>query len=152
VNGQTLDEHRVVVEPQYDNDDNNALKMVGDEGGALWTVYYYKLDYPDAFSDPASMNGVNEPFKVPVKGDPVPDTIKGDAKLRRIYDSDNDGRYDDDQFFVVGDNRDNSLDSRFWGTVPRRLIDGKPFMVYWSVAQKSGNELIRWDRIFSKLK
>jgi signal peptidase I len=54
---------------------------------------------------------------------------------------------------VLGDNRDNSLDSRFWGTVPRELIDGKPFMIYWSVARdESGKEATRWNRVFAKLK
>jgi signal peptidase I len=157
INDQVLDEHRVFVEPQYNNDDGSALKMVRDEGGALWTVFYYKAEedsYASSFPDDVSgMNGVSEPFKIPVKGDPTPEEIKTDSELRRIYDSDSDGRYDDDQYFVLGDNRDNSLDSRFWGTVPRRLIDGKPFMVYWSVARdESGKETTRWDRLFTKLK
>lgn len=34
--------------------------------------------------------------------------------------------------FAMGDNRDRSLDSRFWGFVPRENIVGKPLMVYWS--------------------
>lgn len=38
----------------------------------------------------------------------------------------------DGMLFALGDNRDNSLDSRSWGFVPRRNIVGKPLVVYWS--------------------
>lgn len=36
------------------------------------------------------------------------------------------------QYFVMGDNRDLSWDSRYWGSVPREYIKGRPFIVYWS--------------------
>ena len=37
-----------------------------------------------------------------------------------------------ESYFTMGDNRDRSSDSRYWGTVPRALIKGRAFMVYWS--------------------
>ncbi len=36
------------------------------------------------------------------------------------------------QYFVLGDNRDESLDSRYWGFVPRQNIIGRPLIIYWS--------------------
>jgi signal peptidase I len=49
-----------------------------------------------------------------------------------------------DSFFALGDNRDNSLDSRFWGFVPRENLIGKPLVVYWSYDAPS-EDLLEWN-------
>jgi signal peptidase I len=46
----------------------------------------------------------------------------------------------EDSYFVLGDNRDNSQDSRYWGFVPRENIIGRPLLIYWS-ASNLNNDL-----------
>jgi len=70
-----------------------------------------------------------------------------------------------EKYFVMGDNRDESLDSRYWGFVPRENIIGRPFLIYWSVRRPETTasdgrlerllytlvhlpEDARWDRTF----
>jgi signal peptidase I len=78
-----------------------------------------------------------------------------------------------DSYFVLGDNRTNSMDSRYWGFVPRQNILGRPLFVYWSIvmpesgieevplAQRADSTLhefihffdeTRWSRTFHRIK
>lgn len=58
-----------------------------------------------------------------------------------------------DYYFMMGDNRHNSLDSRFWGFVPEDHIVGKPLLVLISFDEnKSFPSNIRWNKIFSFIK
>ena len=49
------------------------------------------------------------------------------------------------KIFVLGDNRDRSLDSRFWGFVPLEDVKGKAFIIYWSWDRQETN--VRWKRL-----
>ena len=77
-----------------------------------------------------------------------------------------------DQSFVMGDNRDNSQDSRYWGFLPRTYIKGKALMIYWSYESGSADYVdggigttisrlasvvthfftrTRWERLFKQI-
>ena len=58
-------------------------------------------------------------------------------------------------YFMMGDNRDNSQDSRYWGFMPRDYVKGKALFVYFSFGEPgstSGNVLnVRWNRILHQI-
>jgi len=77
-----------------------------------------------------------------------------------------------EQYFVMGDNRDNSQDSRYWGFLPRTYIKGKALMIYWSYESGSADYVdggigttisrlasvvthfftrTRWERLFKQI-
>lgn len=50
----------------------------------------------------------------------------------------------DDEFFMIGDNRENSNDSRFWGPINYKHVVGKPWFVYFSLDK---DYKVRWERV-----
>ncbi|MDQ6828551.1 MAG: signal peptidase I [Gemmatimonadota bacterium] len=60
-------------------------------------------------------------------------------------------------YFVLGDNRDNSYDSRYWGWVPDSLVKGRPLVVYYSYERDNSHRFtswlthVRWDRIGERI-
>ena len=106
------------------------------------------------------------PLWVPQKGATVELTIDNLPLYERIIDQyeghdlrvENDKIYIDgaeatsytfamDYFFMMGDNRHNSLDSRYWGFVPEDHLVGKALFIVFS----KGDDGIRWNRIFNKI-
>ena len=56
----------------------------------------------------------------------------------------------DEQYFCLGDNRDDSMDSRYWGSVPRAAVRGRALLIYWSSVPADGAHTglpgMRWLR------
>jgi len=123
INGNELREERVTVKTDVGLTPD-ALEELSTDGSGPYRVYF-----SSAQADESSMNSQDYPF-----GGAVPFQIS------------------ENEYFVMGDNRENSEDSRFWGTVRRDLVLGKAMMIYWSVgADADGNEKIRWDRVFKEI-
>jgi signal peptidase I len=65
----------------------------------------------------------------------------------------NEYTFKQDYYFMMGDNRNNSLDSRYWGFVPYDHIVGKALFVWMSIDQEADFlHKVRWRRLFSRIK
>jgi signal peptidase I len=80
----------------------------------------HKLDYIDSYRDNFPTAEPNTPLYDPAKAMLEKNVKNGEVIVPAGY------------FFAMGDNRDQSLDSRYWGFVPRENIIGKPLIIYWS--------------------
>ncbi len=77
----------------------------------------------------------------PPDAPPYPD----DANLRQCRDEFGPYRVPPGRLFMMGDNRENSNDSRFWGTVPMDYVKGRALFIYWS--WDGGRFQPRWERL-----
>lgn len=60
--------------------------------------------------------------------------------------------FQQDYYFMMGDSRDNSLDSRYWGLVPEDHILGKPLFIWLSINHEGkGLDMLRWERLFTRI-
>ena len=111
VNGQPLPEHRIAA---IDHNHKDPLEIVNNpprKANESYDVYYRPEDDEDDY--------VYDVF-----------TKAGDGKEVVVPAN---------KYFVMGDNRDNSEDSRFWGFVPRDLVIGRAMFVYWSYDESAAS-------------
>lgn len=113
INERALDEQRVLV---LEDNAHGPLKELSTEGSGPYRVYYVKQPFAEDETalETSGDIGVETPFRIP-----------------------------NDSYFMLGDNRNNSYDSRYRGAVPRNLIWGKCSLIYISEIQP--------ERIFKKV-
>lgn len=106
-------------------------------------------------SDKDPLTIVNEPERKPEEDYSVYYKPGEQMTVGEVFDGREEITVPPNSYFVMGDNRNNSEDSRYWGYVPRDLVIGRAMFVYWSYdegAQSSGNFLLdffrntRWSR------
>jgi signal peptidase I len=73
-----------------------------------------------------------EPFRANFPGEPVGPVYDRAKEMLAQYVVNGELVVPPNSYFAMGDNRENSLDSRYWGLVPRENIIGKPLFIFWS--------------------
>ncbi|HEU4635135.1 MAG TPA: signal peptidase I [Edaphobacter sp.] len=99
-----------------------------------------KLDEPYAIYRPAGPDNFRDNFPRLQNADPAIDS-RWWMQMRRLID-DGELIIPANNYFVLGDNRNDSEDSRYWGFVPREKIVGRPLMVYFSLRQPGSNDYV----------
>jgi signal peptidase I len=110
INGQPLPEHVIVARNLNEKAPLEIIEDTPRQGNEKYDVYYFE-DTVEAARAGQKM-GASPDFHYGVNGKPT--------------------KVPENSYFVMGDDRDNSLDSRAWGFVPRDLVIGRAMFVYWS--------------------
>lgn len=123
INGQLLPEQRITADApparNGDSDDQSALRVEAEEPRQPDQKYavYYSEETMKAVAAGENLSRPGYEFGVAGKTMKVPEN----------------------SYFAMGDSRDNSEDSRYWGFVPRDLIIGRAMFVYWSCDRAASN-------------
>lgn len=137
INDQLLPEHRVFgdvpagISPDFSDVSALAVKEFEERRpDQKYDVYYSEEEFKDGLERDYTYAGKGKPFVIPANS-----------------------------YFVLGDSRNRSLDSRYWGVVDRNLIIGRAMFVYWSCDRAASNGSMlgcitnpRFDRILKMIK
>jgi len=123
INGQPLPEHVIVARNINDKAPLEIIEDTPRKGDEPYDVYYFERTVNAART--GQETGSSPDFHFAVNGKPA--------------------KVPPNSYFVMGDDRDNSLDGRAWGFVPRDLIIGRAMFVYWSYDETQSFNPLSFD-------
>jgi signal peptidase I len=132
---------------------NYTKEKIRELRGKLWVENPYMSKYPGIQYVPEghtifevllqyyAYNKEIDVIPVMVDGLDAPVYTMENKTINALY-----AKVEEDHFYMIGDNRDNSNDSRFWGSVPYSLIVGKPWLIYMSLEHRSYDRVFKGDQ------
>ena len=97
-----------------------------------------------------------EPLEDPWAQHLTPPSVDGPPQLGNKSEEYGPVTVPTDQYFMMGDNRDNSEDSRYWGFMPKSYVKGKALFIYFSIAEGQPLSSLftsaRWSRILNRVR
>lgn len=149
----------VVFDSKEDGATKIVKRLIGMGGDTLemraGVLYRNRVRVPEPYVIPADTSERASPFRERMREWQLPYLVRGDTS-RYAPDALTWGpiRVPHDSLFVMGDNRGNSYDSRYWGFLAREAVRGSPLFIYYSYDADSYEPFpyftsIRWNRILS---
>ncbi len=99
--------------------------------------------------------------RVHVNGKPIdepyvhfmePPSTSGPARIDDLREEYGPVTVPEGQYFMMGDNRDNSEDSRYWGFMPATYVKGQALFIYFSIGDGNPLSGIRWGRLLNRVR
>lgn len=144
--------HVLSVEPLIEKKESYSDYMFPENEHFLWNVDFFGPLYIPKAGDSVGLTIENLPLYKRIISVYEKNNLKvcGDSIfINDIYSSNY--TFKMNYYFMMGDNRHNSADSRFWGFLPEDHIVGKAVLVLLSIDKSEAKSGIRWDRWFQKI-
>ena len=140
----------VIVFKYPEDPERDFIKRVVGLPGEQIEVRHKRVYINGRLLDEPYAHYLEQPPPVPEEIESGPDRL-GNGDLRENYGP---VTVPPKHYFVMGDNRDNSQDSRYWGFLPRDYVKGRALVIYWSYEAETGNVLTgtRWGRLLHQVR
>ena len=140
------------VVPVTDNNSRDPGKVYPVNANTGWTRDNYGPVWIPAKGKSVKLNlGNIAVYERPIRVYEENDLEVRDGKIFINGKETNEYTFKMDYYWMMGDNRHNSLDSRYWGFVPEDHVVGKPIFIWLSINPENVGPKVRWSRLFNKV-
>jgi signal peptidase I len=140
----------VILRTPTDRSQRLVKRVIGVPGDRIRLSQKVVFRNGAALNEPYAVHKANfiDPFRDNFPSQPAPPVAAAASDMLTNHVVKGEVLVPAQSYFVLGDNRDNSLDSRYWGFIPAADIVAKSVLIYDSEDRSSGQRRTRWNRLF----